>query len=64
MEHERVVVHQLGIPDFDIAALLASVERVRTIVDGHIIDFAMESELAFGNAVAISSDEAGEIRLR
>lgn len=63
VEYQRVVVHEFGVPHLDIEAFLASVQGVGTVVDGHIVLFAVQCELTFGDTVAKASNQPGEVRL-
>ena len=65
MEHEGVVVHLLRRPHAGVEALLAAMEGVVviTVVEGHLIFLAVQVELTVGDAVAITTNEGGKIRL-
>ena len=64
LQHECLVVHLQGFPHLGVEAFLAAVERVGTIVDRQIVFLAVQLELTLANAVAVASDEGGEIGFR
>ena len=59
-QHELLRAFLYGIPYHHVEALVAAVQRVGTVVHGNSVFHAVESELAFGNAVAIASDGCSE----
>ena len=49
-----------ALPNLIVEAVRAAVQRVGRIVDRQIVGFAVERELAFGDAVAVASDQRAE----
>jgi len=64
MEHQGVVVHQFRVPDTGVESLQSAVKRVGTIVHRHVIFLSVQGELALGDAVSKSTDEARKIGFR
>src|SRR5579859_109146 len=50
-------------PDSLVKSLQPAMQRVRAVVDRHVVHLAVQRELTFGDAIRVTSDGGAEIRI-